>query len=414
MAALLPIHILSELINMHFIASAISFIIMCSVATTSAATVDFDALRKAYSKPPVEWPKPTLNPGVEHKEIGLLPKVIFPKGNPYNTKKMRLGEKLYFDPKLSRSGQIACASCHDQDLGWADGRTLSFGHDRQKGKRNAPAVENAAFWHTLFWDGRAESLEQQALMPIQDPVEMNFTLPELEARLNKLPEYQQAFLEVFGESKVTSERIAKALATYQRTLVSRRSDFDAFLLAPKTKNERLQQAYNQRLSDKALLGLHLFRTKAGCMNCHSGPLFSDNQFHNIGLTYYKRKYEDLGRYNVTGKAEDVGKFKTPSLRGVMNTGPWMHNGLFSDMRGILNIYNAGGVPIKKDPNDPLAPETSNLLNPLQLTVNEMDALQAFLHSITATPSGGPQARFLIQERDENAALEKQNSVKSVD
>lgn len=405
-AALPPLHFLLELNNMQFIASVTGFLLICSAATALAEPIDIDALRKAYSKPPAEWPKPTLEPNVAHNEIGLLPEVTFPKGNPYSTKKMRLGEKLYFDPKLSRSGQIACASCHDQDLGWADGRTLSFGHDRQKGKRNAPAVENTAFWHTLFWDGRAESLEQQALMPIQDPVEMNFTLPELEARLNKLPEYQQAFLAVFGDPKVTSERIGKALATYQRTLVSRRSDFDAFLLAPNIKNERLQRAYNQRFSNEALLGLHLFRTKAGCMNCHAGPLFSDNQFHNIGLTYYKREYEDLGRYNVTGKAEDVGKFKTPSLRGVMNTGPWMHNGLFGDIRGILNIYNAGGVPIKKDPNDPLSPETSVLLKPLQLTENEMNALEAFLQSITASPAGGPQARFLIQERDEKAVLVK--------
>ncbi|KZN55196.1 hypothetical protein N474_15945 [Pseudoalteromonas luteoviolacea CPMOR-2] len=364
------------------------FFILFSFSYTALAEVDLKALRSTYSQAPKAWPKPELSAGVAHREIGLLSDPVHPPSNPFSKTKAELGRRLFFDPKLSRSGQIACASCHDRDLGWADGRTVSFGHNRRAGKRNAPSVENAAFWHTLFWDGRAQSLEQQALMPIQDPLEMNMTLPELVARLNADPSYQTAFKQVFGMKTISAKQVAKALATYQRTIVSRRSDFDYFLLARTQSNPRIQQAYNQKLSDQALWGLHLFRTKARCMNCHNGPLFSDNGFHNIGLTYYKREYEDLGRYLVTGKASDVGKFKTPSLRGVMNSKPWMHNGLLADMEGVMAVYNAGGFRFQGDSADPLAPVTSPLLQPLSLSQAEQQALVAFMEALTPYPSGG--------------------------
>ena len=359
-----------------------------------SADVDFQELRKVYSKPSSEWPKADIDEGIDAIEIGLLPEVSFPKDNPYSKAKAKLGERLFHDGQLSRSGQIACASCHDSDLGWGDGRQNSFGHNRQRGKRNAPTIENIAFVEPLFWDGRAKTVEQQALMPIQDPIEMNFTLEELETRLNADQEYKAEFKQVFNQEFVSSENIAKALATYQRTITSRLSDFDRFLMASEQKSERMKDYYRSRLSDQALWGMHLFRTKARCMNCHFGPTFSDNKFHNIGLTYYKREYEDLGLYNVTKNNQDTGKFKTPGLRGVFNTKPWMHNGLFSDMTGILNIYNAGGVPIAKDPNDPMSPETSRILKPLQLSQQEIQAIVAFLHSITAVPAGGPAPEFL--------------------
>ncbi|MCF2859735.1 cytochrome-c peroxidase [Pseudoalteromonas sp. SMS1] len=367
---------------------AVLFVILFSCSFVAFAEVDFEALRSTYSQAPEAWPKPELSAGVAHRELGLLPDVVHPSSNPFSQAKAALGRRLFFDPKLSRSGQIACASCHDRDLGWADGRTVSFGHDRLTGKRNAPSVENAAFWQTLFWDGRAISLEEQALMPIQDPLEMNMTLPELLEKLNADPSYQSVFKAVFGTKTISVQQVAKALATYQRTIVSRRSDFDYFLLARTQSHSRIQQAYNQKLSDQALWGLHLFRTKARCMNCHNGPLFSDNGFHNIGLTYYKREYEDLGRYLVTGKASDVGKFKTPSLRGVMNSKPWMHNGLLADMEGVMAVYNAGGFRFRGDPKDPLAPITSPLLQPLSLTQQEQQALVAFMDALTPYPSAG--------------------------
>jgi len=360
---------------------------------------EVDKLRELYSKPSQFWPEANIEKGVEFRELAVLPEVSFPEHNPFFKSKMKLGEKLFNDGRLSRSNQIACASCHDGDLGWGDGRRSSFGHNRQKGSRNAPTIENVAFNDNFFWDGRAATLEQQALMPIQDPLEMNFTLPELEARLNQLPEYKEAFEQVFGDNKITAARIGKALATYQRTIVSRRSDFDRLLTANQQKTDRLKKLYRNAMSDQAILGLHLFRTKARCINCHNGPTFSDQKFHNIGLTYYKRKHQDLGLYNTTHKEDDVGKFKTPSLRGVMNTKPWMHNGLFDDMVGILRLYNVGGIQTKKKPDDPLSPETSHILQPLSLNKQEIDALAEFLQAITAAPAVGPKTSIISKHSE---------------
>ncbi len=378
---------------MHRFTTVITLVFIFLPMLSLANDINIDNLREQYSQPAHLWPKPTLDEGVEHVEIGLILIPIFPQANPFSKEKVLLGEKLFHDPRLSRSGQIACASCHDRDLGWADGRAVSFGHDRLKGRRNAPSIENSAFWQTLFWDGRAASLEEQALMPILDPVEMNFSIEELEQRLNQNEVYKAEFKKVFNADRVKATDIAKALATYQRTILSRSSDFDYFLQSSKQKNEKAKLAFSKKLSDQALWGLHLFRTKARCMNCHSGPLFSDNKFHNLGLTWYKRELEDLGRFKVTKQPDDVGKFKTPSLRGVMNTKPWMHNGSFANMEGILNVYNAGGFKFTKDPNDEMSPVTSKLLKPLNLNYEEMKALEAFLHSITASPARGPHHNF---------------------
>ncbi|WP_390443924.1 cytochrome-c peroxidase [Pseudoalteromonas sp. MTN2-4] len=378
---------------MHRFTTVITLVFIFLPMLSLANDINIDNLRKQYLQPAHLWPKPTLDEGVQHVEIGLILIPTFPQANPFSKEKVLLGEKLFHDPRLSRSGQIACASCHDRDLGWADGRAVSFGHDRLKGRRNAPSIENSAFWQTLFWDGRAASLEEQALMPILDPVEMNFSIEELEQRLNQNEGYKAEFKKVFNADRVKATDIAKALATYQRTILSRSSDFDYFIQSSKQKNEKAKLAFSKKLSDQALWGLHLFRTKARCMNCHSGPLFSDNKFHNLGLTWYKRELEDLGRFKVTKQPDDVGKFKTPSLRGVMNTKPWMHNGSFANMEGILNVYNAGGFKFTKDPNDEMSPVTSKLLKPLNLNYEEMKALEAFLHSITASPARGPHHNF---------------------
>lgn len=365
--------------------------LLCSSAATFSknTTPDFSALRQQYLKAPSQWPKPTLDDGVKHRELGLLTLPSFPSDNPLTREKVALGKKLFFDPQLSRSKQIACASCHDSDLGWGDGRQFSFGHDRKTGNRNAPPIENSGYYHRLFWDGRALSLEEQALMPITNPVEMNFTLKELVIRLNADPDYPALFKQVFSHTNnesININNIAKAIATYERTIVSRLSSFDRFLLSSSQTQPKRKLIFNHQFNDKALWGLHLYRTKARCLNCHNGSIMSDNKFHNIGLTYYKRSYEDLGLYLTTNKNEDVGKFKTPSLRGVMNNKPWMHNGLFSNMRGIINLYNMGGPRNSYDINDKMAPQESRLLKPLNLSNTEIDALLEFLNSITAPPS----------------------------
>jgi len=330
-------------------------------------------LRAAYSQKPDKWPAPTIDPGVVYAELGLLRRPEHPKDNPFSEPKAELGKILFFDPRLSGSGQIACASCHEAELGWGDGRTVSFGHSRSPLKRNAPMLTNVGLRTSLFWDGRAVSLEAQAAEPIVATDEMNGDTTEVVKRLAEQPDYRRRFAESFGDDQVSIDRIAKAIATYERTIVSRPSAFDKFLTGDA-----------DALSDSAVRGLHLFRTQARCANCHMGPTFSDEKFHNVGLSYYGRTLQDLGRYHITKDPKDVGAFKTPSLRNLPRTAPYMHNGLF-DLRGVLNMYNAGMPTLRRKPEqaeDPLFPTKSPLLQPLQLNRQDLEDLQSFLESLS--------------------------------
>jgi cytochrome c peroxidase len=333
------------------------------------------ALRTAYSKPPAEWPAPTVDAGAHFRELGPLP--ASPVGRADSLKPLvALGKQLFFDPRLSGSGQISCSSCHDPERSFADARSTSVGHGHRLGRRNAPSLLNVWAVDSLFWDGRAASLEAQALVPVADSLEMHQDPGTLPRKVRKIKGYRPLFQQAFGTNKITNEQVAHALATYQRSLQGRRSRFDIFLSGKPAA-----------LTDQELLGLHLFRTKARCINCHNGPLFTDNRFHNDGLTYYGRKFQDLGRYEVTRHASDVGKFRTPSLREVERTRPWMHNGLFEDLHGVLNLYNAGMPHARRkagQENDPLFPVTDPLLQPLHLTKPERDAVVAFLGSLTTT------------------------------
>ncbi|MFC7378920.1 cytochrome-c peroxidase [Brevundimonas sp. GCM10030266] len=332
-----------------------------------------EELRTAYAGAPETWPAPLLRAGAVFNELGALPPAPAPADNPTTREKAALGQRLFDDPRLSASGQIACASCHAQEMAFADGLRTSFGHDRQRGRRNSPSVAASAWMPILFWDGRADTLEAQSLHPIVDPLEMAGALPEIEARIAADPAYAEDFRKAFGDEAVTIDRIAKALAAFQRNLRPGQGRWRRFI-----GGER------RALSDQQLRGLHLFRTKASCASCHSGPVFSDGRFHNLGLTFYGREREDLGRYEVTGQAADVGAFRTPSLLSVSRTGPWMHNGLFPIMEGIVRFYNAGGAhprPQAGQENDPLFPKTDPMLEPLDLTNEEIDDLVAFLETL---------------------------------
>jgi cytochrome c peroxidase len=331
------------------------------------------ALREAYSLPPAEWPAPTLDTGVEHRELGLL--VAPPRDtSPETRAKEELGQLLFFDARLSGSGQMACASCHDAELGFGDGRATSFGHGALPLARNAPSLWNTGLRRAWFWDGRADSLERQAEMVLGNAREMANDPAEVVATVASSKGYRERFSTAFGSKDVAMERILQALAAFERTLVSDgSSDFDRFLAGQP-----------DALSDEAVRGLHLFRTKARCLNCHNGPLFSDEQFHNLGLTYYGRELEDLGRYNVTRDPADVGRFRTPSLRNLGRTGPYMHNGLF-ELDGVINMYSAGMptiTPKEEQRNDPLFPVKSPLLQRLDLAPDERADLKAFLFSLT--------------------------------
>ena len=336
-----------------------------------------DTLLYWYTQPSKNWPKPTIDSGVVWTELGIVPESPLKQQFDVLKDKIELGKLLFFDPRLSGSGQISCASCHVPDLSWTDGREKSAGHDQQMNKRNAPTILNSWFYKNLFWDGRSSGLADQAFGPINSETEMHSSMSATVETLEKIEGYKPLFQKAFGSPEINPETVTEAIATFEKTVVSRKAAFDKFLAIKDTVE----------FNKAALRGLHLFRTKARCMNCHNGALFTDNSFHNIGLTYYGREYEDLGRYKVTHKPEDVGKFKTPSLRDVIRTRPWMHNGLFDNIEGVLNIYNSG-MPVNPKPgqeNDPLFPKTDPLIKKLNLTKAEKADLIAFLESITAQP-----------------------------
>lgn len=366
--------------------SAISFFVLaCSVSMSRyqpkrmdipAGTYE-DTLRFLYSLPPDQWPAPFIDSTVAWKELGIIPESPLMPYMDSLKHLIKLGKTLFFDPRLSGSNQISCASCHIPDLSWTDGRGKSVGHDQQMNKRNSPTLLNVWYYKQLFWDGRSKSLEDQAFSPINSETEMHSDMAEVMTKLRRIPGYKPLFDSAYGRPEISPETVTQALAVFQRTIVSRKSNFDDFLSGKRNA-----------LGDAALRGLHLFRTRARCINCHNGPLFTDNDFHNIGLTYYQREYEDLGRYVVTRRAEDVGRFKTPSLRDVIRTRPWMHNGLFDNIDGVLNMYSAGMPQPKPKPGqagDTLFPKTDKLIRRLNLTKQERDDIVAFLNAITAEP-----------------------------
>jgi cytochrome c peroxidase len=332
-------------------------------------------LRRVYAEDPSTWPAPHVDPGVNWKEIGLLPEVEHPADNPHTTEKETLGKTLFFDPRLSGSGQIACASCHDPDLGWADGRTTSFGHSRKQLARNSPTIRNTAFQQRLFWDGRAESLEDQARQVLLNPDEMRSGPEHVVALLEKEPGYQELWQKAFGGEPVSIDLAAQALACFERTVVGGTSRFDSFM-----------KGGAAALTDEALLGMDLFRREARCINCHNGPAFSDGGFHDLGLSNYGRPFEDIGRGRITNDPADTGKFRTPSLRDATATLPLMHNGLF-ELQVALTLYNAGmPKPVRREnqADDPRFPVKSPLLKPLGLNKQDLADLTAFLTSLEET------------------------------
>ncbi|MCT2561936.1 cytochrome-c peroxidase [Chryseobacterium herbae] len=353
---------------------AIVFLFMQN--TMQQYKVDYGEVIEQYKKPLKNWPAPSIDAGVNWKEF----EAIEWDSNYYDTQELpevMLGKKLFFDPKLSASSQISCSSCHNPEMGWADRQEVALGHDHLQGKRNTQSLFNIADRTSYFWDGRAKTLEEQLVGPISAHNEMNMKPEKLAGKLSKLTEYRQLFKDVYHTDKITFDKIAKALAVFQKTIRSQPSRLDKFI-----------KGDHKALSDKEIYGMHLFRTKARCMNCHNGKNLTDESFHNIGLTYYKREYEDLGLYHITQKAEDVGKFKTPSLRDLDYTAPWMHNGLMDDLYGVVSLYNSGMQMINPSPEekkaDPNFPITDHLMKPLKLNEQEVDAVVAFLKSISGS------------------------------
>ena len=325
-------------------------------------------LRAVYSADSRYWPKPQIDDGVVFQE--LQPLSAHPP-EPEHPEQVALGKALFFEPRLSDDGQVSCATCHLPYQGFAEKSAVSTGVHNRKGRRNAQALLHLGTAQSqFFWDGRASSLEQQALMPLSDPVEMNQDLAKVPSIL-KQAGYEPRFQAAFGEG-INIAAVAKALSEYQRTLRPESTRFDAFLLGDK-----------QALSDEELQGLHLFRTKARCMNCHTGPMLTDGKLHNLNQTLAGRKWEDFGRYEVTQNVEDWGKFKTASLRNLSKTKPWFHHGLFVNLQGVVAMYNIGmreGLA-KGAPAESHKPHLDPLIKPLDLTPEERRAVTRFLETL---------------------------------
>lgn len=295
---------------------------------------------------------------------GLLGPVPIPADNPQTPAKISLGKQLYFDKRLSSNNTVSCATCHDPAHYWADTTPVSEGVAHRLGKRNSPTILNAAYSVPQFWDGRALHLEKQAVGPVANPLEMDLPMPALLAKLNAIPGYHTQFMEVFG-TEATEDNVAKAIASFERTIVNGNSPYDEYLRG------------NKKTMDKAALrGMKLFSGKAGCIDCHSGPYFSDSSYHNLGIGFNKGHYSDFGRYDVTKNQKDLGAFKTPTLRNVAKTPPYMHDGSVETLTDVINVYDRGGTP-----NSHL----DSRIKPLHLANSEKADLVAFLKTLTGKP-----------------------------
>jgi cytochrome c peroxidase len=280
--------------------------------------------------------------------LGLDLYMPVPEENPMTADKIELGRRLFDDRRLSRDGSIACVSCHDPDRAFSDGRAIAVGVFGRAGRRNAPAIVNRGYGRAFFWDGRAQSLEEQVLKPIQDPNEMDLTIDEAATRIG-----------------VDVTTMARALASYVRSILSGDSAYDRFINGDGTV-----------LSDEQHGGMLIFRGKGNCTACHVGPNFTDERLHNTGVAW-----RDLstGSEQVAGYFADEGAgngtFKTPTLREVARTAPYMHDGSMATLEDVVDFYDRGG---KRNPS--LDPE----LRPLGLTAPEKQELLTFLRSLSGT------------------------------
>ncbi|MBI4484202.1 MAG: c-type cytochrome [Acidobacteria bacterium] len=288
-----------------------------------------------------------------------LEEVPVPPDNPMTAEKVALGKQLYFDKRLSADGTVACADCHSPQFAFTDGNPVSAGIRGQKGGRSAPTVINRAYGKSQFWDGRAATLEQQALGPIQNPIEMGHTLEGMVRGIQGIEVYRAQLQKVFGS--LTAENVAKAIAAYERTVLSGNAPIDRFNLGDENA-----------LSESAKRGVELFGGKARCGVCHTGPNFTDELFHNLGVGM-NRKDPDLGRYAVTKEESDRGKFKTPTLREIVATAPYMHDGSQRTLQEVVDFYDKGGEKnayLDKD------------IKPLGLTRRDKQDLIEFLKALS--------------------------------
>jgi cytochrome c peroxidase len=276
--------------------------------------------------------------------LGLDIYMPVPETNPLTREKVLLGRMLFFDKRLSRDGTLACVSCHDPQLAFSDGRAVARGINDATGARNAPTLVNRGYGRSFFLDGRAASLERQAIEPILNPIELGLTEQEMERRTG-----------------LKATEVTAALASYVRTIRSGGSRFDRYAAGRRNALSNLEKA-----------GLALFRGKGDCTACHIGPNFTDEQFHNTGVAWRDNRLTDEGRFVISGNPRDHGAFKTPTLREIARTAPYMHDGSLATLGAVVDFYSDGGRP-----NPYLDPE----IRPRKFTPEEKQALVAFLQSL---------------------------------
>lgn len=294
-----------------------------------------------------------------------LPPIPWPADNPYSKEKAELGRLLYFDKRLSADGTVSCATCHHRSCGYGDCRSVAIGIKNHKGTRHSPTVINTAYAKHLFWDGRASSLEEQCKGPIGNPKEMALLDDPHEAhrqcatRIQNIAGYRTLFKEVFGTDTITIDEISRAIATFERTILSGNSPFD-----------RYHAGDHSALTQEQVHGMKLFK-KVGCVNCHTGFNFSNDQFFNIGVGM-DLPNPDTGRYAITHQVQDWGAFKVPTLRDTEHAAPYMHDGSLATLEEVIDFYDKGGIPNKN---------LHSLMRPLHLSDEDKKALVSFLKSL---------------------------------
>jgi len=299
-----------------------------------------------------------------------LPPVPIPPDNPPTAETIALGRRLYYDPILSADNTVSCATCHSPQYGFADPKPVSEGVGKKTGTRHSPPVTNTAYFHVQFWDGRSPSLENQAEGPVQNPVEMANTLATVEQRLNANPSYREEFAKAWGAKPITYEMVEKSIASFERTVISGNSPFD-----------RWKYGHDEKaVNDSVKRGFVVFssRNKGNCTACHlvgeKYALLTDNQFHNIGVGVDMGNITDPGLFAVTHNEADRGKFKTPCLRNVANTAPYLHDGSLTDLKQVVDFYIGAGN------SNPNLDKEIHVLD--FLTGRERADLEAFLNSLT--------------------------------
>jgi len=334
-----------------------AFVVAVALLVASAVAAD-ESKPSATVSPARAARRPKVDPRLQP----LPREVSAPADNPTTPAKVELGKQLFFDPRLSGANSLSCASCHLPERAFGDGIQWNKGHNGATLTRNTQSLLNVGFYSTYFWDGRAASLEEQALGPIVSPVEMNQDLDELERELREVPGYVEQFRRVF-DGEPTRTNIAKALAAFERTLVTGPSPFDRYLAGDAAA-----------LSADARRGLELFQGTARCIECHHGPNLSDGKLHRIDLSA-----EDLGRATVTDRAEDRYKFRTPSLRNIADTGPYSHDGTYKSVEDVVLFYYRGAPQSATDGPAVEAPDLRGE------SFSDVAFLVAFLESLSGEP-----------------------------